>query len=254
MTAVRLMRSELRKLTTTKLLVGYLAGAAALGLTALLPIILAGAIEAEAGGGFDPATADVQRQFLASGANSLLLATLFGTVVGAREYRHGTAVRTFLAGPRRTRTMLARVVPVGGASAAIGLVLAAVATLAVVVGLRATGVELLVERSTLLRGVAVAPVVGLVGGVLGLAVGTIVRSTGAALAGVVVALVIAEPIIANTVEAVAVWLPSTLVAALAGSPAPVDPPGVATAAIMLLAYAAAPFGAALVDVERRDVV
>lgn len=254
MTAAALMRSELRKLTTTRLLVGYLAAAAALGATGMLPILLAGVIEAEAGSAFDPATVEVQRQFLAGGGNALLLATLFGTVVGAREYRHGTAVRTFLAGPRRRRTMLARAVPVGAAAAMIGLLVGAAATAAVVVSLRATGVELLVGGSTLLRGVAVAPAVGLLGGVLGLAVGAMVRNAATALVGVVVGLLIAEPILANTVEAVATWLPSTLVAALAGSPAPVDPPGVVTAAVLLTAYAAVPFAAALVDVERRDVI
>lgn len=96
MTWLRLVRAELRKITSTKL-----------PWVLLLVLVAMGAINAVAvvfgtdmdGSKAFVATADDQRSLMAFAANAMSIAGLFGAIAVAREYGHGTVVPTFLACP-----------------------------------------------------------------------------------------------------------------------------------------------------------
>ncbi len=105
MTIRRLIRSELRKLTTTKMPWAFLA----------VLVVLAGinAFAVIAGTDFDGSkafisTAADQQSLMAFAANAFAIAGLFGAIAVAREYGHHTVVPTFLAAPRRARAVLAQ--------------------------------------------------------------------------------------------------------------------------------------------------
>ena len=100
MTWLRLVRAEIRKLTTTKLPWGFLA----------VLVIIAGIDAAVVVFGTDMdgskafiATAADQQSLMAFAFNAMLGTGLFGAIAVAREYGHNTVVPTFLMSPRRSR-------------------------------------------------------------------------------------------------------------------------------------------------------
>ncbi len=94
MTMNRLIRSELRKLTTTKMPWAFLAVLAVLaGINAFA--VIAGT-DIDGSKAFIATEAD-QQSLMAFAANALAIAGLFGAIAVAREYGHHTVVPTFLA-------------------------------------------------------------------------------------------------------------------------------------------------------------
>ena len=121
MTMKRLIRSELRKLTSTKMPWAFLGVLVAIaGINAFA--VIAGT-DFDGSKDFISTEAD-QQSLVAFAANGFILAALFGAIAVAREYGHQTVVPTFLASPRRHRAVLAQLTAV----AAGGAVLAGVGT------------------------------------------------------------------------------------------------------------------------------
>lgn len=118
MTWFRLVRAELRKITTTRLLWGFLAVLALIAALNASLIILA--TDADGTKGFI-ATAEDQRTLLAFAYNALFGTALFGAIAAAREYAHNTIVPTMLLAPRRHVAMLAHFTAVLVAGAVLGL-------------------------------------------------------------------------------------------------------------------------------------
>lgn len=254
MTWTRLIRAELRKLTSTRMPWAFLA----------VLVAIAG-INASAviwGTDFDGSkafisTAEDQRSLIAFAANAVLGAALFGAIAVAREYGHGTVIPTYLSSPRRHRAVLSQLtaVAIGGSMlAAIGAALTAGAVAAV---LPTTDFDFLVSAGGVARVVAASAFAGAVGAVLGGGIGMIVRNTGGAVTGVVLLLFIAPPLIVQLVNDAATWIPSPLATALAGVTADAagveSQPTTAGALLGLLAWAAAPALVGLVTVQRRDI-
>src|SRR5688572_29819800 len=105
MRSLRLVRAELRKLTTTKMPWVFLAVLAAVaGITAIAVVF---GTDADGSKGFISSAAD-QKSLMAFAYNGLVIAGLFGAIAVAREYGHDTVVPTFLIEPRRHRAVLAR--------------------------------------------------------------------------------------------------------------------------------------------------
>lgn len=250
---IRLLHTELRKLTTTWLLLGYLAVAVLLGAIVLLPIVFAQTGQMPQGFSLD--TAQAQKQLLVQASTGILLGALLGTVSAAREFGHGTAVRTFLIAPHRAPAMGAKLALTVTAGALIGLVLSGVSVVTVAIALPLAGYEFQLGASAVGQQVGVAVLAGVVGAALGTGIGMITRRTGPAVAGIVVVLFIVEPLLGNTISSVAPWLPTSLLSGLAGTMTTggAQPPSTTAAVLALLAYGAVPMAVALADVTRRDV-
>jgi ABC-2 type transport system permease protein len=211
---IRLIRTELLKLTTMRLTYGLLAVAAALtALFAVLENNRAGA----SGTGVPPiSSADGLRTVTTVTGFAMLLAAVLGSIVANGEFRHSTATLTYLATPRRARVLAAKAVAAVSAGALFGLV----------AGIIATGVGLIFaaahgDRVALPAGTLIGHVAGAVAGAallaaLGVAVGSLVRSQLATVIGLFVWAILIESVIGGLYPTVRPYLPYTAATTLSG--------------------------------------
>jgi hypothetical protein len=253
MTWSRLLRAELRKLTTTKMPLAFFAVLVVIsGLTATA--VIAGT-DFDGSKGFISTSAD-QRSLMAFAANATMGASLFGAMAVAREYSHGTVIPTFLASPRRHRAMLAQYGAVAIVAALLGLLGALLTVAAVALALPTTDYGFLVSAADVSRVCAASAFAGAIGGLLGAGIGAIVRNTGGAVAGAFFTLMVAPPLLVQMANDMGSWVPSTLVNVLSGVEAEVpaaDQVGIVAAIAALLAWALVPAAIGLLAVQRRDV-
>ena len=193
MIRIRLIRAELRKLTTTKMPLVFL--------TVVAVISAINAIAVVWGTDFDGtktfiSTAADQQSLIAFASNATLIAGLFGAIAVAREYGHGTVIPTFLSSPRRYQAVIAQLIAVAIGGAVVGLVGATLTTVAVALALPTTDFGFMVPAADVVRVLAAASFAGAAGAVLGAGIGAIVRNTGGAVTGAVLMLIIAPPLIA----------------------------------------------------------
>lgn len=248
MTRPRLVRAELRKLTTTKMPWGFFVVLLAVsGMTAAA--VLFGK-DADGSKTFI-STAEDQRSLMAFSFNAMMAAGLFGAIAVAREYGHGTVVPTFLATPRRSRAVLAQFTALTLAGAVMGIVGTAVTAAAVAMALPTTEYGFLLSAATVARLLAASAFAGAAGAVLGGGIGSVVRNTGGAVTGLVLLLFIAPPLIVQLASGAESWVPGTLANVLSGVGHDVN---VLAAAAALAAWALVPAALGLIAVHRRDIV
>jgi ABC-type transport system involved in multi-copper enzyme maturation permease subunit len=197
------------------------------------------------------ATAGDQRSLVAFAANALLGASLFGAVAVAREYAHGTVIPTFLSAPRRHRAVLAQLIAVLVFGALLGFVGAGLTVIAVALALPTTQYGFLMSAGAVAQVLAASAFAAAVGAVLGAGIGAVVRNTGGAVAGVVLALMIAPPLIVQLAHGSGSWMPAALANVLSGV---TDDVAVPAAVLAMLAWAVIPAAIGLLSVQRRDVV
>ncbi len=262
-TATGLVRSELRKVTSTRLWWGMLIGLAFF--TAVQAVAVAATSGTTPGPG-QPATpgletAEAIRSVYAGSlfSGSYIFALVLGITGMTGEYRYQTITPTFLVTPRRGRVVAAKM-------AAHLLVGAGYAVAALVVALVAGGITIAVRGAGLgygadglWRAVALAVLAVALWTLLGIGIGTLVRNQVAAILLAVAVTFLVEPLAtfllaAVDLDAVVKWLPTNASAALTS-------PGDAfldyldwwAGGLVLLGYAAA-FGAlGLLLSVRRDV-
>ena len=115
MSWLRLLRSELRKLTTTKMPWAFVS--VLLGISTITAIAVIYGTDADGSKAFIATRSD-QRSLLAFAANAVIGSSLFGAIAVAREYGHGTVVPMFLGAPRRQRAVWLLQLPVSSMKAA----------------------------------------------------------------------------------------------------------------------------------------
>ncbi len=94
------LRSELRKLRTTRTNLGLL-----LGLVALILFgVIAGAFSSEA----DLSILETQRELIGNGAFAAVFAAMIGVLAMTSEFRHGTIRATFVFTPARVHVVAAK--------------------------------------------------------------------------------------------------------------------------------------------------
>lgn len=248
MTRNNLTRSELRKLTTTRMPLGF--GAVLVTLAALNGFAVVTGTDMDGSKAFISTGPD-QQSLVAFAANALMIAGLFGAIATAREYGHKTVIATFLAAPRRARALRAQLVASGVGGAVLGLFGAALTVLSVAVSLPFTDYGFMVDASGLIQVLAASALAGAAGAVLGAAIGSVVRNTGGAVTGAVLVLVIAPPLIMQLANGTAPWLPNALALTASGV---TDDVSLAAAGAALVLWALVPAAIALEMIRRRDVV
>jgi ABC-2 type transport system permease protein len=248
MTWLRLVRAELRKLSTTKMPWGFLAVLAVIAAVNAFAVVAG--TDMDGSKGFI-STAEDQQSLMAFAANAMIVTALFGAIAVAREYGHGTVVPTFLISPHRSRAVLAQLAAVVLAGALLGLVGAGLTIVAVALALPFTDYAFLVSAGGVLQLLAASTFAGAVGAGLGAGVGTVVRNLGGAVTVAVVLLFIVPPLAVQLVTEAGSWIPDTLTRVLSGVDEQV---GAGAAVVALLAWAVVPAAVGLVAVQRRDVV
>ena len=242
------VRAEWLKLSTTRVFAGLVGAAAA-----------AAVLFAFIGAAQGPPPWHVSEPLSAGTAWSLcvLTVTVLAVTVGSRtvteEFAHHTVAHTFIADPRRRRSILAK-----AAVAALGsMVVAAVTATALgatVYSLAAiTGGVLTVHAGD---GSAALGLIGAAGamGVMGTAVGALLRQPVPAIVGALLWLFVAENLVGMVAGPVASYLPGKLVTHVAGVPQAAGTTTSVVAGALLAAFAAALTGAATARIARQDVL
>ena len=207
------VRSELRKLTSTRMPVAFLAVLVAI--SAITAVAVAFGTDFDGSKAFI-ATADDQQSLMAFAANALMIAGLFGAIAVAREYGHGTVVPMFLATPRRSRAVLAQYCAIFVGGGVLGFVGAALTVIAVAVSLPTTEYRFMVSAGGVIEVVAASAFTGAAGAVLGAGLGALIRNTGGAVTATVLALIVAPPLVVQLTNGAVSWTPGTLANVLSG--------------------------------------
>jgi len=248
MTSRRLVRAEMRKLTTTKMPWVFLAVLAAIAGTTAIAVVFG--TDADGSKGFI-STAEDQRSLMAFAYNGLVIAALFGAIAVAREYAHDTVVPTFLIEPRRRRAVLAQFAALMVGGAVLGFAGTALTMAAVAIALIATDYGFMVSVGDATRLLAASSFAAATGALLGAGLGTFIRNTGGAVAALVVVLLIAPPLAVQLVSDAISWVPGNLALSASGL---AGEPGMAAALIAMAAWAAIPAMIGLSAARRRDIV
>ncbi len=248
MTMTRLIRSELRKLSTTKMPVAFLA--------VLIVMAALNAFAVIAGTDMDGskafiATESDQQSLMAFAFNAFMGAGLFGAIAVAREYGHNTVVPTFLASPTRYRAVLAQLIAVAIGGCVLSLIGAGLTVTAVAVALPATDYTFLVGIDNVIRVITASGFAGAAGAVLGAGIGAIVRNVGGAVTLTVFTFMVAPPLVVQLANDTASWMPANLANVISGTIDDISQPA-AIAALIIWALVPALIG--LITVQRRDIV
>jgi len=195
---IALIRSELRKWSTTRMWFGLtLGGILAVAVITLLSALTAGSNNGNNGPAIPPLSDPAQVRTVYGTAFGIgsLFTLILGVIAICGEFRHQTITPTFLASPRRNRVVQAKVVSIVAISALSGIAMIAAGLLvgAIVISARGFGTRL---GSGDIQQTLALMVLGLVvWSVLGLGVGTLLKNQIAAILVVVGFTFIAEPLL-----------------------------------------------------------
>jgi ABC-2 type transport system permease protein len=187
---IRLLRAELLKLLTARLLLW-------LALLTLGFVLLVTTLTAAQSSREDLASVNTQRDLVVIAGVSALVALVLGIVAAAGEYAHGTIAHTFLVAPVRERVVLAKLL-----AAALGGLALAVFAGAVSYGLAALWIAGRSGPSHLASWDTSAPLFGTlvaaaVSAAIGVGFGMLVRRQTAAVVLALVWLLVGEPLLAT---------------------------------------------------------
>jgi ABC-2 type transport system permease protein len=211
-----LLRSELRKVATTKLWWGMLLGSmafAALGVVA--QIATNGLTNNPAGPLNDPAT---QRNIFSSAVSGYIFSAIVGIILITTEYRHFTSRPTFLLEPRRARVIAAKLLIAAAVGLLYGAACVGVSLAITVPWLSAKGVDIgWVANGLIVVMVGALGVIALFA-VVGVGVGVLFRNQVAAVITTLAYLFVVEPLIAviPVVKEAYRYLPAAAGAAITG--------------------------------------
>jgi len=246
-TTPRLVRGEIRKLTTTKLPWGFLA--VLVVIAGLDAAIVAFATDMDGSKAFVSTAAD-QQSLMAFAFNAMIGTSLFGAIAVAREYGHHTVVPMFLTSPNRTRAVLAQLTAVLLGGALLGFLGQGLVVAGVALALPSTGYGFLVSAGDLIPLFASTTLAGAIGATLGAGLGALIRNIGGAVTTAVLVLFVIPPLAVQAFPSVASWIPQSLFAVVAGVSAEVS---LWAALLAVGAWAVVPAAAGLVAIQRRDV-
>ena len=187
----------------------------------------------------------------------LVLVVLLGGVAFTQEFRYGTVTSTYLVEPRRTRVLVAKWVTLALVSVVIttATLVVSVTFAIALIGSRDGEVSL---GARFWQMVAAGFVVMAVYGVIGVAIGALVRNQIAAVAGVLVWMLAVEQIVIPAYPTVGRWMPGATTYVLMQLGPAVDPNekllSMPMSALLLAAYAAVAASLALRLTPKKDVL
>jgi ABC-2 type transport system permease protein len=199
---LRLIAAEFRKLLSTRLWLWLLL--ASLALTALYTSLAIAYAEDADTITFPLSTPQGQRTLFAVGQGAGTLAAVLGAIGLTGEFRHRTATATFLATPRRGRVVLAKLATYSITGVGYGVACIALTIAIALPWLADKGLDVSLTGNGIPRTLAGVVAAVAVFGLLGVGIGALVRDQIATVAGLLVYLFVAEPIVTR-VPALASW-------------------------------------------------
>ncbi len=214
---IKLLRSEFRKLITTRLWWGMMLGSMAFAAIGVVSQIATNGLRNNPAA---PLTSPVtQRAILASSQAGYLFSVIVGIIIITTEFRHFTSRPTFLLEPRRSRVIIAKLIIAAGVGLVYGIACAAVALAIAVPWLSAKGVHLDWVPSGLVVVLVGALVVIAIFAVVGVGVGVLFRNQVAAVISTLAYLFVLEPLVSviPVVKEAYRYLPGAAASALTGA-------------------------------------
>jgi hypothetical protein len=177
-------------------------------------------------------------------------------VLSAGEFRHRTAVTTFLGEPKRLRIVSAKLIAAALTGAAVGLLAEALSAATSAAALSVHHVPLAWSQPGVLGTVAAVPLLAALFGMLGVGLGLLLRHTAAALGLALMWAFVIEGIIPAVTHQPGIirWLPEAAANAVLHGASPGTATLSAGAALAVLAgYAAVLAGAGAALTARREI-
>jgi ABC-type transport system involved in multi-copper enzyme maturation permease subunit len=150
----------------------------------------------------------------ANGISGYVFAIILGIMLMAGEFRHGTAVATFLTAPKRGSVVLAKLVIASVGGILLMLISALVSFLAGYIALLQFPEAVSPSETLFLNTITASVIGGAVLAIIGVALGTLVRNQMLAIVGGLVYLFIIDPVLLALLPDAGKWLPSGLITAM----------------------------------------
>ncbi|MEN9516807.1 MAG: hypothetical protein RLZZ159_673 [Actinomycetota bacterium] len=211
-----LLQSEIRKLIYLRsnwLLLLWSGLFAALGTVA--PILVLNSETRGMGMGFSGTnTAEGINAVFANAAGGYLFALIMGILIMTNEFRHGTAVGTFLVTPKRSTVLFAKIIAAAFAGLVVQIFSFLVAISAGVIALGFYEPHAPVTSELLWKIFRASALSGVVLGVVGVGLGALVKNQIAAVTGAVIWTLIVEGLVVAFVESIGKYLPAGAITGL----------------------------------------
>jgi ABC-2 type transport system permease protein len=213
----RLLRSEVRKVLTTKLWWGMLLGAMAVSALAVVITIASNGVK---GNPSPPLTSAVtQKTLFASALSGYIFSVVVGIILMTTEYRHFTSRPTFLLEPRRGRVVAAKLIVSAGVGLLYGVLCVGITLATALPWLSAKGVTIDWTHSGVITSMIGALLVVAIFAVVGVGVGVLIGSQVAAVVSTLAYLFVVEPLLSlpPVVKEAYPYLPAAAGTALTGA-------------------------------------
>ncbi|MDQ4133483.1 MAG: ABC transporter permease [Actinomycetota bacterium] len=246
----QLLRAEWRKVRTTRVVYGLLAGSVAFAVLGVVGGIL-GAGENDS---FALETPEGVRNVFGAAAGGTALLAILGILGVTNEFRHGTIVPTLLVTPDRARVVGAKLATFALAGIVFAVVGCAVTIAIAVPWLAARDIDFSVTSRDVAVPLAGAVLAFALYGMLGVGVGTLIHNQVAAIVITLVWMMIIEGLIVALLPSVGRWLPGGALASVIGTAnTRGDYLPMWAGAVLLVAYVVAFAVAGTVLTTRRDI-
>ena len=246
-----LISTELLKLRTTR--AAYVAAAFVLLITVAVPLVgvlVAGSGEIAPLRASD--LADMLRGPVPLSGGAILLV---GLLAAAGEFRHHTAVTTRLGEPRSGRVLFAKLMTMSALGFAAGVVMVSIMLIEAAVLFPWKDVAFEPFTSDVVRVALAAPLILALHGLFGVAIGSLLRSTAAAVGATLVWAFVVEGILPVVTRSPGIvhWLPTGLVTEALQAQTPAGQLVPLAAGTLLLGYGVVLVGATAVLDRRREI-
>ena len=250
----RQVRAEWRKVRTTRLLWGLLAGFLLWTALNVVAQVVAGDQSASAQVPALDSTAGLRNVF-ASSASAAVFTLLLGVISVTTEFRHDTAVGTFMASPRRGRVIAAKAIAVPCIAFLYALLGAGLTLLLAWPLLQWKGIDVALLSGDVPRILAGSVVAVTVYAVVGVGFGALLRNQVAAIVVALVWMLLADSLLVSFLPEVGRWTPGGAAAAMTlGEPIRGGALlGQGAGALLLLGYAVVFCVVGTVTTVRRDI-
>jgi len=203
------LRSELRKMATTRTNLGLLLG--------LIALVLFSVIAGSFGNEADFTRVENQQELIGNGAFGAIFAALIGVMAMTSEFRHGTIRATFVFTPTRVRVVAAKafasmLVGIGFGTLASALGVAAGAAM-----IRARGFGLLIDSGDVRRLVLGTIVMSALWAALGVGFGALVRNQVFAIIGLFAWVFVVEVLVFQYLPGAGRYAPGAAGTAMTGA-------------------------------------
>lgn len=210
---MNLLKSEWRKLVYVRAHWGLLIAAILLsGLgTGVTPLILE---NSSATFGFGLDQQEAVDSVYANAISGYIFAIIIGIMLMAGEFRHGTAVATFLTAPRRGTVLTNKLTMAAIAGMLVMVISTAAGIAAGLIGMSFYPDAASPSEDIFLNTMIAAVVSGAVLGIIGVALGTLIRNQMLAIVGALIYLFVIDPILLLVWPDAGKFLPSGLITAM----------------------------------------